>query len=601
MVLRKANLLINHFVIFNEQIPLIMFLLRVFFVFWLSSSMLMLGKGVLAFIRMNAFGDAGEHLPHDSVSWNSRDLSDLQPNFHNDDQNHMAHSTYPVGSYYSNQKPEEDIDWGEDDIPPQDVWNNHADQTVNLQEAMSFDQGHSWNFAQFEGLSFSGPNHQKETYPHAGSSQYQSSSSSTIQPMHDVELFDKNYVNSVPNLDEFWYPVSSFELQPHQNFEIPHENQMTQDPAFQYAQNHFRNSPHLYEMGSISGYQNHDGEALNLNPASLSHNFGSKSVNAEINPWINSIDDESLNINIAASKKPKRKKTLSYVKVGGSLEEKFRLIDILNKNFRRCSKEDALARVTYTGPGDKQNYIRSIHEKALCFTKEHSPAAGPRATLRDKEPFDNLNRSLENRLRRQVIYEYALGFELTVSESLKEGVYLFADNFKTNKNVAQHPDKPVRMKNISLMGIIFVKIIAKMYSEKDASEEFEDEESLLNYNKLFWEFCFKDHEEIKGDLREFFISIAGSRASKINVEQLLTAKFSGQHATIVTIFKPMAINILDSLEKLDILMYSWHFAFFRTMVYYPELIFNGSGFSGSNLKKFIEDGILYYYEAGKNV
>ncbi|CAH7675677.1 hypothetical protein PPACK8108_LOCUS10697 [Phakopsora pachyrhizi] len=103
-------------------------------------------------------------------------------------------------TYYSKHGPEKEIDWGADDIQPQDVWNNHTDQSINIHEVMSFDQGHSWNFALSEDLRFSGQNHQKETYPHTGSSQYQSSSSRTVQP-NDADLSDGNYANYIPHFD----------------------------------------------------------------------------------------------------------------------------------------------------------------------------------------------------------------------------------------------------------------------------------------------------------------------------------------------------------------------------------------------------------------
>ncbi|CAH7689719.1 hypothetical protein PPACK8108_LOCUS24839 [Phakopsora pachyrhizi] len=474
-----------------------MFSLRVFFIFWLSSYVIMVGKVVQAFIRTNLFGEAGEHLSHDSASWNSRDLSDLQPNIHYDDQNHMAHSTYPFGNYHSKQEPEEGFDWGADDIPPQDLWNNHADQPLNFQEAMDFKQGDSWNCAPSEDINFSAQSHQKETYPNAGSSQYQSSSSSTIQP-YDADFSDGNYVNSVPHFDDFGYPDSSSTPQPHQNLENPHYNQMTQGPAFHFAQGYQWNRPHLSEKRSNRGYKNHG-------TTSSSHNSGFTNTDAEIDHWRYLIDRKSLNV--AVFKKPKRKKARSRVEAGKSSKKNSELIGILNNEFRKCSKEEVLVRVPCLFP---------------------------------------------------------------------------AENMKT----------------ISVLGITFMKIIAKKYTKKEVSKEFEDDNSLLHYNQVFWEFCFNDHTKMDEDLRKLFKSIGGPRRLDNTIQQFSTTEFLIQHNTPVNIFTQMASRIM-SANKLEIYLYSWYFVFFRTMVYYPELIFKLNPLAGNQLKRFIEDGIMYYYEAGE--
>ncbi|CAH7672677.1 expressed protein [Phakopsora pachyrhizi] len=553
-----------------------MFSLRVFFIIWLTSSVVMLGKGVQAYLHTNLFGEAGEHLSHDSASWNSRDLSDLQPNIHYDVQNHMAHSTYPVGNYHSNQEPEEGFGWEADEIPPQDVWKKHADQTINLEEAMSFDQGNSWNFAQFEDSSFSGQNHQKENYPHAGYSQYQSSSSSTIQP-YDADLSDGNYVNSAPH--DFWYPDSSFAPQSHQILENSHYNQMTQGPAFHFEQGHLWNSP---ETISNWGYQNHG-------TTSSSHNSGITNTGAEINHRRNTIDNESLNA--AASKILTEKYTSISIIEMDCYPERVELIEILKNNFRRCTKKDAISRLNFKKPRRDLDY-ESVHEKALRFIESKKSEAGSQATIADE------NHSLCDKLKRLLILEYTLGIYWDKSSSLKDILYNFADNFAKNKNVDRHPSNSIRMRRISILGINLMKIIAKKYSEKDISEEFGNDDNLLNYNTLFWEFCFKTHKNMKEDLSIFFQSIAGSLKSKINIEELSSIKFS-THNNADTIFPVMERSIIGTSDKLADYLYSWYYVNFRAMVYYPELIVIGDFVASYHLKRFIESGILYYYEAGE--
>ncbi|CAH7689267.1 expressed protein, partial [Phakopsora pachyrhizi] len=591
MISNEIKLFIDHFMIFSKQFHSKMFSLRVFFIFWLSSSIILLGKGVQGSFPFNWFGEAEEHVAHDSASWNSRDLNNLQPNIHNDNQNHMAPSTDPVSWDYSQQEPGENVDWGAYEISPVDLWNSHADQPTNLQEVMSFNQGHPGNFAPFEDSSIYGQHHQKEAYPHAGSSQYQSSSSRIIPSMHSGD-HDQNYVNSVPNFDEFRYPLGSSAPQPHQNLEISHDNQMTQDPAFHFAQGYFWNDPRLSEMSSNSGYQNHDRS---------SHHSGSTNAGAEIDHWGYSIDNESLNV--ATSNNLIGESTSSYYEVDyDSLDVKLKLIQTLKENFTKCSKQEVISRVTQIIPEGKTNYLRSIHERALNFIMKHISEVGPQVALGVEEPYDDIKTVTRANQKKHFIIEYTLAIEWTGHKSLKSKISEFVDNFITNnKDTIQLSLNSDGMELISLLGVTFMKIIAKNYPKTDVSKEFEDDDSLLHYTKAFWEFCFMDHGNIEEKLQKFFRTIGGPSRFDNTIDKYLITKLSRNGNTPVKIFPQVADKLKKNASQIEIYTYSWYFVFLRAMVYYPELIYIPNHLSGNQLKYFIEDGIMYYFEEGEEV
>ncbi|CAH7676986.1 expressed protein [Phakopsora pachyrhizi] len=437
---------------------------------------------------------------------------------------------------------------------------------------MRVDQGHSWNSAPSGDSSFFGQNHQIETYPHAGSTQYQSSSSSAVQP-YDADLFDGNYIYSVPQFNDIWHPDSSSAPQPHQNVEYPYYNQMTQGPAFHFGQGHLWNSP---ETSSNWGYQNHG-------TMSSSHNSGNTNTGAEINHLRNSMDSESLNV--SASKKLIRSSEIDCY------DERVELINILKNNFRGCTKQDVISSLNFKKQRNNLDY-KIAHEKALGFIGSSKSVEDSQATLTDE------NHSPGEKFMRLLILEYTLGIDWEKSSSLKGSLYEFAENFAANENVDQHPSNSFRMKRISILGINLMKIIAKKYSEKHISEEFGNDDNLLNYNTLFWEFCFKKHENMKEDLSNFFQSIAGSLKSNIDVENLVSIKISPQN-NAYTIFPVMKRSMLSYADKATDYAYAWYYVNFRAMIYYPELVINSKISAGYHLKKFIESGILYYYEAGE--
>ncbi|KAI8449036.1 hypothetical protein BY996DRAFT_7524609 [Phakopsora pachyrhizi] len=130
-------------------------------------------------------------------------------------------------------------------------------QASNFEEALNPYHRDPWNSAPVDHSSFSGQIHQHQAYPQEGSSHDQGSSSNNVQHNYEGDVFRENNSNFVPHFNEFWYPDSSFEHHPHQNFEISHDEQMTQDPAFYSMLNDLSYSPHHYDVENRD-YQKHE-------------------------------------------------------------------------------------------------------------------------------------------------------------------------------------------------------------------------------------------------------------------------------------------------------------------------------------------------------
>ncbi|CAH7667928.1 hypothetical protein PPACK8108_LOCUS2370, partial [Phakopsora pachyrhizi] len=523
---------------FTKQIPLKMFSLRVLSIFWLSSSVIMLGGGVQCFFRMNLFGEGGEYLSHDSAPWIDRNFSNLQQNNHDDEQNHMVPSTYPVSLEYSNQKPEEDINWGAVDISPLDELFNHPDsgiqfenqqeqyqggtfphsdyinyknlidQPSNFQEAITnFNQGDLWNFTPFEDLSFSGPNHQKETNPLADSSQHQSSSSNIIQPTYDGDLLGRNHINKVPYIYEFPYPDSSFVLPLYQNGEILHDEQISQNPNFHITQNELSYGPHLSDMRNRVN-QNRDREVLKLNPASSSHNSGFRNTGAEIDHRRNSIENE-ISIVVTPNKEGEGKEAQENFGAEESYKGMLDLIDILENEFSKCSKEKARKFSTY-----RHNGILTVLEKSKYQEEEakYQKYIDKRILVsingkkhRDKETA-RLDVSKIYRRKKFRLIENVFRIQWDNIISLKVHILVFAKKIVKNRGKKDMAN-PEHIVKISIMGITYMKIISKLYAKKEASKEFGDDKNLIDYTIKFWDHCFTKHSDMNEALRSFFKSI----------------------------------------------------------------------------------------------
>ncbi|CAH7682490.1 expressed protein [Phakopsora pachyrhizi] len=570
-----------------------MFWLRLCLILWLSPSVIFRVRVVQGLFHSSPLGEAGEHQSLDSASWNSRDFHNIQQNVQTDEQTHNVHSAHPVNNDFLNQMHKEYIKWAENEISPLDEWYNPSDSAPNLEEVMNSYHRDPWDFALVKDSGIAIRNHQQKTYPFVGSSKDQEQSSSTIQPLHDEIFVDGDHVKLVSHFDEFRHSDSSFVPQSYQSFEIPQDEQMTQYPAFPTVKNDLFYSPHLSETRNRV-YQSQDCKRSYLNPSS-SHNSGFIDSSAAIDQRSNSKDNKNL---IIGTPKKRSKNVQTLADAEGYIRAKKKLITILKENFIICAKERALGRVSIKSPENVLNYIESKHKKSTNFMKHNKPQEVPQAKYRIKGQSKDKNSERITRLKKYIIVEYAKRIEWTGSDVLKAAINSFADGFDNYQNAAKKPCTPGHIKNISVLGITFMKIIAKNYSNYPSSKVFGHDDSLLHYTKSFWNFCFTYDGKTDEDLEDFFANL-GEKYTKKNLDQFLSTGFSHAHNTPKIIFSQIKTKITIRTDTQEIFLFSWYFVFFRAMVYYPQLIFKDGYLPGNKLKKFIEDGIMHFFETGK--
>ncbi|CAH7690610.1 expressed protein [Phakopsora pachyrhizi] len=574
--------------------PSIMLSFRLCLFIWLCQSQIFQDRGVQGFFSKVPFAEVGEYHSLDFASRNSRDFFNLQSNVHNNERNHKLSSAYPVNSDFSNHIPREYINWGANVISPLDEWLNHLDSAPNFQEATDFYHRNPWDFAPAEDSSFSGQNHQKQTYPQVGSSQDKKSSYNTIQPIHDGDLFGGNHPNFVPHFDEFRYSDSSFVAQPHQNFVIHHDERMIHYPAFHSFQNDLSFGSQISEIRNKS-YKNQGWEVLNFIPVLSYHNSRSLNLGETIDNRRNSIDTE--NLIVGTSKKSMSEKAQSLAEAEESFREKKYLISILNNDFIRCSRKTALARMSSRSREMDVRYLKSIHEKAVDFMNQHSHK-DRQANLRTKANFEKKDVAKINRLRKHVIFEYTLGIEWENSKFIKTAIFEFADKFKNYGNLTKHDGTSAHIAKISFLGIIIMKIIAKKYSHDPLSEVFGSDSNLLHYTESFWNCCFTNKGETNQALRDFFTSF-GEKYPEEEIDRFLSTGLIQSCNIPEDIFSRIKTSITSNVDKPLILLFSWYFVLFRAMVYYPHLVFKKGYTPGNKLKTFIEGGIMYCFETGE--
>ncbi|CAH7689892.1 hypothetical protein PPACK8108_LOCUS25068 [Phakopsora pachyrhizi] len=403
-------------------------------------------------------------------------------------------------------------------------------------------------------------------------------SSNIFQPMYDGNLFGGNHVNLVPNFDAFRQPDSSFVPHPHQNFGIPSDEQMSQYPAFHSIQNDFSNSPHHFEMRD-KVYQNQDLEVSDFNPASSSQYTGFFNADKSFDHRSNSIDD-------GTSKSPAE--TDKYFR------ERKEIFDILTQHFTRPSKKEAKAEILRGSFKVEDRHVEKIHQKSKDYLKKQNHDEESQATFIIEGQTDEDEAKMPYRLNQRMICVYTLVIEWEGSDSIKEKISAFVHQFENFGNVNKNVNTKENIYDISVMGITFMKIIAKKYSNYSVSENFENDNSLLSYTESFWNFCFTNEGETIEKYAELFTSL-GIVCTQKDIHQYLYSKFSKGFRIPKKFFSKIKTKLTTKTNKQEILLFSWYFVFFRAIFYYPQLIFIDKTLCGNELKSVIEDGILYFY------
>ncbi|CAH7667927.1 hypothetical protein PPACK8108_LOCUS2369, partial [Phakopsora pachyrhizi] len=447
----------------------------------------------------------------------------------------MVHSTHPVNMDFSNQISGEYNNWEAEDILPLHEWDNyfkypesviqleshhefqhgktmfpptvytgHSDsvnQPANFEEVQHFHPVTPWSTASVEDLSFSVPNHQRETQTHEGSSKYQTPSPNTIQPIIDEGLHDESHYNLASYFDEFWHSDHSLVPQVHQNMDIPHTEQAIGVSDYHFLQNVPPINPPISDITNrlLDDYHIQSREVFNINPESLFQNSGFINDDAKTGQLSNSIINENLIHN--ASKELKRKFTQAEHEAIESFKKRLDLIDILKKYFsigpKETSKNNALSGSSVNrflkkkkkNPELEAKYQRYIENETLKFVQEEELKEYQQPILGDsfkvEERSKKAERSAIDDRRRARLIECAFRIQWKDYQLFRKRLNDFAKYFIYPVEVTAHA------------GITFMKIISKNYPKVKISEEFGDEESLLQYNTNFWNLCFLDQENMK--------------------------------------------------------------------------------------------------------
>ncbi|CAH7687617.1 expressed protein [Phakopsora pachyrhizi] len=584
-ILNVVKLVINHLRSFTTKYPQKKKFRRMLLIFWLSPALIFWNRGVQGSFHVYPFGEVEEYNSLDSASWNGRYFYNQQQNVHDEGKNHNVHPTYQVSGDSSNQMADGNSNWEADAISPLDEWFNHSDSVPNLEEAMNYYPQDHWNYAQVEHSSFSGQNHQEKTYPHVGSSQDFGSSSNAYQPMYDGELFGGNHVNLFPHFDESQYQDNSVMPKPNQNFGIPFDHQMTQYPTSHSMLNDFLYSPNLSEMRDRV-YQKQDSNEQDFSPTSSSHNSGSFHTGTAFDLRGNSIDNENLISGTSMSPAEKHSK------------DRHTIIKILKNNFSRNSPKAVREKLLHKCSIFKDRHLELIHKETLEFINRHDFEEGSQAKFILKNNVNKDEESIIGILKTRMVFVYTLNIIWDDPIPIKKRLYDFAKGFKLFENEVDNKITREHIKDISNLGITFMKIIAKKYSDAPVSKEFEDDLSILNYTKSFWHLCFISERATNQQFRDFFLSLRKTPSREF-VDQFLSTKFSLELEMPKNIFLGVKNIITKKSSKTRILPLSWYFVYFRAIFYYPQIFFVDGKLSGDELISAIEDGIVYCFELDK--
>ncbi|CAH7681084.1 expressed protein, partial [Phakopsora pachyrhizi] len=592
-------------------------------VFCFSLHLISWSREVLGTFRMRTLEEEGEYLSLDFVSMNSKDVPKFHQNINDAEQTYMVPPPTPVSRDFYKPIAEERTILEADDISLLHEWDtpvnphkpmiqieNHQQiqhggskfqkRPPNSQELQNFYPENPWNTAT-EVLRFPGLNYQKENYPHAGPSNFQTSSSKTIaQPMIEESPNDGIHFNLAPYLDKLWYPDLSLAPQMNQNLEIPHNKLKSGNLAFQLILKDSLNSPRISKMRErdLDGNSNQGREALNLDIKPTFQNSGPINAKAKVNQLSKLRDNEKTSLILP--KKRKWKVNQLELNKMESFEERLDLIRVLREEFsigpeetsqnnEICnSKNYRFLRKKKKEPAKEARNQKYVEKNILKFLRENDPKEDPQPELSIAiEVKERLTKNeistIDNRKRSKLI-ESAFRIQWNGFEILKKSITNFTTNFKDDKDEIPSVNTLVHIKNISTLGITFMKIISKKYQKGLVSDEFGDDQNLLTYNTLFWNFCFKNHEGNKDALRGFFESIRGN-ISKKEIDRFVSAKLSRGHNEPDVIFSQIKSSITKKTNKKQIILFSWYFVFFRAMVYYPELFFQ-STLDGNQLKLF---------------
>ncbi|CAH7673932.1 hypothetical protein BY996DRAFT_6841495 [Phakopsora pachyrhizi] len=286
-------------------------------------------------------------------------------------------------------------------------------------------------------------------------------------------------------------------------------------------------------------------------------------------------------------------------------QEREDLIRILKKNFtiKPMDKEESYMLDVY--PKKKRSYRTAEEEnmlqktldiKILQFLKD---ANWEEDALKFKEVISNSSGDIDavsNLISKRAqlrTFDYSQRIQWEGSEALENKIRDLIDELEDSKKIICQKFILSRMRNISIVGATFMKIISKIYSKNKRSAEFEDNQKISDYTEDIWKICFSSKKFNAKDLNSLCESLGAK--SKTDIERCLSIEIDKANCGLSKILSSMRDTIVQRGDRIRLLQFAWYFALIRASVFYPEYFFiSKSSKLQKNHRKFISFGILYF-------
>ncbi|KAI8461537.1 hypothetical protein BY996DRAFT_31642 [Phakopsora pachyrhizi] len=288
-------------------------------------------------------------------------------------------------------------------------------------------------------------------------------------------------------------------------------------------------------------------------------------------------------------------------------QERKKLVDILINNFtigpKKMEQPDEVNTTAIKNSllakknlEEESKYQRSLDIKILNFL-EKVDCEGEILNFRDvnsssSRAFDSVPNAVSKRAQIRT-FEYIQRIQWKGSESFKKEISDLVGEFQDLKKANPPKAIPGRIRDISTVGVTLMKIISKFYSTNPRSEEYGNNQYILNYTKEFWKIYFLDKENMDQELEIFCRSIGAKSESEI--DKCISIRFTSRKQGLSKIIPEMRKHILLRVDKNKLLQYAWYFALIRASVFFPEdILIPDSSEVRLNYRKFISYGIMYF-------
>ncbi|KAI8461539.1 hypothetical protein BY996DRAFT_6510922 [Phakopsora pachyrhizi] len=124
-------------------------------------------------------------------------------------------------------------------------------------------------------------------------------------------------------------------------------------------------------------------------------------------------------------------------------------------------------------------------------------------------------------------FKYIKCMQWEGSVSFNKEISDLVGRYKDSKKANPRKSFSGRIRDISTVGVTVMKIISKLHSKRPRSEEFGDNQKILEYTEDFWKNLFSDKEIKADDLVNFCKSMGAKSVSQM--EKCLLIQFTSQN------------------------------------------------------------------------